>query len=114
MQAAVRAGTTKPLLCLSGNPASVGTQLLRRLVTAGVPVRYHGDFDWPGVGIAGRVIQQGIMPWRMSVDDYVTAVSNLDLNHAIPLTGRPAPTPWDPLLAAAMSKPDLAIHPAEE
>jgi uncharacterized protein (TIGR02679 family) len=110
MQAAVRAGTTTPLLCLSGNPASVGTQLLRRLVAAGIPVRYHGDFDWPGVGIAGRVIQQGIMPWRMSVEDYVTAVSDLDANHAIPLTGRPAPTQWDPLLAAAMSKHGLAVH----
>ena len=110
MQAAVRAETTTPLLCLSGNPASVGTQLLRRLVTAGVPVRYHGDFDWPGVGIAGRVIQQGIVPWRMSAADYVTAVSDLDANHAIPLTGRPAPTKWDPLLAAAMAEHGLAVH----
>ena len=110
MQAAVRAGTATPLLCLSGNPASVGTHLLRHLVTAGIPVRYHGDFDWPGVAIAGRVIQQGAMPWRMAADDYVTAVGGLDANHAVPLTGRPAPTQWDPLLAAAMSEHGLAVH----
>jgi uncharacterized protein (TIGR02679 family) len=110
MQAAVRAGTETPLLCLSGNPASVGTQLLRYLVKAGIPVRYHGDFDWPGVAIAGRVIQQGAMPWRMAADDYVTAVADLDADHAVPLTGRPAPTHWDPLLAAAMSKHGLAVH----
>ncbi|MFI7545050.1 DUF2399 domain-containing protein [Actinoplanes sp. NPDC049599] len=70
MQAAVRAGSGAPLLCLSGNPASVGSQLLRHLVTAGVPVRYHGDFDWPGVAIAGRVIQQGALPWRMAADGH--------------------------------------------
>ena len=49
LQAAARAGTGMPLLCLSGNPARVGTQLLRELTTGGVHVQYHGDFDWPGV-----------------------------------------------------------------
>ena len=110
MQAAVRAGTATPLLCLSGNPASAGTQLLRRLIADGVPVRYHGDFDWPGVAIAGRVIRQGIRPWRMSAGDYLAAVADLDESHAVPLTGRPEPTPWDPLLAAAMAERGLAVH----
>jgi uncharacterized protein (TIGR02679 family) len=110
MQAAVRAGTATPLLCLSGNPASVGTQLLRHLVRAGIPVRYHGDFDWPGVAIAGRVIQQGALPWRMAADDYVAAVADLDAHRAVPLAGRPGATPWDPLLAAAMSEHGLAVH----
>ena len=110
MQAAVRAATGRPLLCLSGNPASVGTQLLRRLIAAGNPVRYHGDFDWPGVAIAGRVMGQGARPWRMSAEDYTTAAAELDADHAITLTGRPAPTPWDPGLATAMSARGLAVH----
>ncbi|BCY13423.1 TIGR02679 family protein [Actinoplanes sp. L3-i22] len=110
MQAAVRASTATPLLCLSGNPASAGTRLLRHLVTAGIPVRYHGDFDWPGVAIAGRVLQQGALPWRMAANDYLAAVAGLDGSHAVPLAGRPAPTPWDPPLAAAMSKHGLAVH----
>ncbi len=84
MQAAVRAATAAPLLCLSGNPASVGTQLLRRLIAAGNPVRYHGDFDWPGVAIAARVLEPGATPWRMSAEDYTGAVAELD-------TARPSP-----------------------
>ena len=110
MQAAVRATTTTPLLCLSGNPASVGTRLLGRLIAAGNPVRYHGDFDWPGVAIAGRVIAQGAKPWRMSAEDYTAAVATLDADHAVALTGRPVPTPWDAGLASAMSAHGLAVH----
>jgi uncharacterized protein (TIGR02679 family) len=110
MQAAVRAATATPLLCLSGNPASAGTRLLVRLIAAGNPVRYHGDFDWPGVAIAGRVMAQGAAPWRMSTEDYTGAVADLDPDHAIALTGRPAPTPWDPGLATAMSARGLAVH----
>ncbi|PRY15788.1 uncharacterized protein (TIGR02679 family) [Pseudosporangium ferrugineum] len=110
MQAAVRAATTTPLLCLSGNPASVGTRLLGRLVEAGNPVRYHGDFDWPGVSIAGRVLKQGAAAWRMSAENYIAAVTALDADHAIALTGRSVPTPWDPGLAAAMSSHGLAVH----
>lgn len=110
MQAAVRAATTTPLLCLSGNPASVGTRLLSRLIEAGHPVRYHGDFDWPGVAIAGRVLEQGATAWRMSADDYAAAVAALDADHAIALTGRPVPTPWDRRLGSAMSAHGLAVH----
>ena len=110
MQAAVRAASASPLLCLSGNPASVGTHLLHRLIAAGNPVRYHGDFDWPGVAIAGRIMGQGATPWRMSAEDYAAAVAKLDADHAVALTGRPASTPWDPGLAKAMSAYGLAVH----
>ena len=33
--------------------------MLERLIDAGNLVRYHGDFDWPGVSIARRVMEQG-------------------------------------------------------
>jgi uncharacterized protein (TIGR02679 family) len=110
MQAAVRAATTTPFLCLSGNPASVGTRLPGRLIESGNPVRYHGDFDWPGVSIAGCVMHQGAATWRMSAGDYIRAVAALDADQAIALTGRSVPTPWDPGLAAAMSAHGLAVH----
>jgi len=110
LQAAAHAHTEMPLVCLSGNPASVGTRLLRTLIAAGNPVRYHGDFDWPGVAIAGRVLALGAAPWRMSADDYRSAVAQLDADHAVALTGNPAPTEWDPALAAAMSSRGLAVH----
>jgi uncharacterized protein (TIGR02679 family) len=38
LQAAAHAGTELPLLCLSGNPATVGTRLLGALIAAGNPV----------------------------------------------------------------------------
>lgn len=110
LQAAAHARTESPLLCLSGNPASVGTQLLHSLIAEGNPVRYHGDFDWPGVAIAGRIIARGAAPWRMSAPDYRAAVARLDADHAVTLTGRPVPTAWDPALATAMSTCGLAVH----
>ncbi|WP_205863231.1 TIGR02679 family protein [Planosporangium thailandense] len=110
LQAAVHARTEMPLLCLSGNPASAGTQLLRSLIAAGNPIRYHGDFDWPGVAITGRMCALGAAPWRMSAADYRTAVAHLDADHAVALTGNPVPTHWDPSLAVAMSAHGLAVH----
>jgi uncharacterized protein (TIGR02679 family) len=110
LQAAAHAETQTPLLCLSGNPATVGTRLLRALIGAGNPVRYHGDFDWPGVAIAGRIIALGALPWRMSAADYRKAVNGLDPDHAVALTGAEVATPWDPALMAAMSARGLAVH----
>jgi uncharacterized protein (TIGR02679 family) len=110
LQAAAHAGAGMPLLCLSGNPATAGTRLLRALIGVGSPVRYHGDFDWPGVAIAGRIIALGAAPWRMSAGDYRKAVADLDADHAVALTGNPVPTAWDPALAAAMSARGLAVH----
>jgi uncharacterized protein (TIGR02679 family) len=110
LQAAAHAGTQTPLLCLSGNPATVGTRLLRALIGAGNPVRYHGDFDWPGVAIAGRIMALGALPWRMSAADYRKAVNGLDPDHAVALTRAEVATPWDPGLTAAMSARGLAVH----
>ncbi|OLE28242.1 MAG: TIGR02679 family protein [Catenulispora sp. 13_1_20CM_3_70_7] len=110
LQAAAHAGVPMPLLCLSGNPATVGTRLLRALIAAGNPVRYHGDFDWPGVAIAGRIIALGAAPWLMFAADYRKAVNGLDPDHAVALTGTEVATPWDPALTAAMSAHGLAVH----
>jgi uncharacterized protein (TIGR02679 family) len=110
LQAAARAGTDMPLLCLAGNPASAGTRLLQEVIAVGAHVRYHGDFDWPGIAIAGRVLGLGAAPWRMFAGDYRTAIANLDADHAVALTGSPLPTPWDPELAIVMASCGLAIH----
>ena len=85
-------------------------ELLDALITASNPVRYHGDFDWPGVAIASRIIAAGATAWRMSASDYQNAVARLDRDHAVILTGKPEPTPWDPPLASAMSAHGLAVH----
>src|SRR5262249_13706974 len=110
LQAAAHANASRPLLCLSGSPAAAGTNLLRTLISAAPPVRYHGDVDWPGIAIANRIIAAGAVPWRMSATDYRTAAANLDDDHAVALTGKAVPTPWDPALASAMTARGLAVH----
>lgn len=88
-----------PLVCVRGYPAAAATMLLRQLGAAGARLTYHGDFDWPGVGIASLVLERfGAQPWRFDEPAYreAAAAGGRSLN------GRPVPTPWDPGLATAM------------
>lgn len=110
MQAAARAAVPAVLLCLSGNPAGAGVLALERLMAGGAVVRYHGDFDWPGIAIASRVLFTGAVPWRLSAHDYEVALNGLPADELLALEGRPVPTPWDPDLASVMARRGLAIH----
>jgi uncharacterized protein (TIGR02679 family) len=110
MQAAARAAVPGVLLCLSGNPAGAGVLALSRLIADGNVVRYHGDFDWPGVAIAGRVLATGATPWRLTALDYEAAVSCLPADEALSLEGKSVPTPWDPALAVVMARQGVAVH----
>jgi uncharacterized protein (TIGR02679 family) len=110
LQAAVRAGVASPLLCFAGNPASAGWLMMHRLVEAGAVVRYHGDFDWPGVAIAGRLYAAGAQLWRMGARDYDDGVDGLPADARLELTGTPVPTPWDPDLARRMDRCGVAVH----
>lgn len=109
LQAAARAGVERVLVCTSGNPSSAGWMLLRSLLAAGAEVAYHGDFDWPGVAIAGRVLEAGAQPWRMGADDYRAAAAQAG-NGGIELAGSPVRTPWDPDLACVMAATGVAVH----
>jgi uncharacterized protein (TIGR02679 family) len=102
LQACADAGGTSPIACLAGNPSAAGLLLVTR-----AEVRYHGDFDWPGVAIARRVYAAGASPWRMSAADYRSAAA---ANRGLALTGRPELTPWDPALADAMTELGMAVH----
>jgi uncharacterized protein (TIGR02679 family) len=105
LQAAAAAGVSAPVICLSGNPASAGLMLLSRLA-----VRYHGDFDWPGVAIARRLFSVGAEPWRMGAADYLAAVAGIESQVGLPLTGNSEPTPWDEDLGATMRRTNVAVH----
>jgi uncharacterized protein (TIGR02679 family) len=97
-----RHGGRFAVVCTAGWPAAVALDLLDRV---GVPLDYHGDFDWRGVEICGWLVdRRGVQPWRMSEADYLAAPGGG------PLTGREVATPWDPALAAAMRERGLAVH----
>lgn len=110
LQAAARAGTTTPLLCLAGNPASAGWLAVRRLLAHNTTVHYHGDFDWPGIGIAGRLYEAGVLPWRMDADAYLRAVRTLADDRQLALSGSPVATPWDVELSTSMRRTGVAVH----
>lgn len=105
LQQLAAAGVDRPVICTSGNPAAAGSLLLDRLT-----VRYHGDFDWPGIVIARRIIARGATPWRLGHDDYLEATARLPADHRLALTGRTEATPWDERLRSVMVATDIAVH----
>jgi len=97
--------SSAPLICLDGEPKTAGWLLLQHLRNAGAELWYHGDFDWKGIAIAGRIINRvNARPWRYTADDYLAA------SGTEPLEGSPVPTPWCPNLAAALSERQIVIH----
>jgi uncharacterized protein (TIGR02679 family) len=95
------------VVCTSGEPNLVVDKVLRHLAQSSIELRYHGDFDWPGVAIANRAIERyGVVPWRMTVDDYTRAARSDGLR-----LGDPAVEPvWDSELGAAMRTRNRAVH----
>jgi uncharacterized protein (TIGR02679 family) len=102
---AERFGGRVAVVCTSGQPALVVLDVLRGL--AGAQLRFHGDFDWPGIAIANRLVAEaGVVPWHMAADDYIGALGQARL----PLVGAPAEPVWDPELGAAMRHHGVAVH----
>ena len=76
----------------------------------GADLRYHGDYDWPGISIANYVIAKyGAVPWHFSAADYVAAAKSAS-QLTIPLSGRPVIASWDADLTAAMIKTGIKIE----
>jgi uncharacterized protein (TIGR02679 family) len=90
-----------PLLCTEGRPSAAFHRLADAVVGGGGELRYHGDFDWPGLAIASAVMRRhGAKPWRLSARDYLAGMRH-HAEHVL-LSGTPQPTPWDPELGKAM------------
>lgn len=103
LQRIAEASIDRPLVCFSGNPSVAGHLLADR-----VALRYHGDFDWPGIAIASRIIDAGALPWRFTEQDYIDAVRRCC--SGLPLVGNATKTTWDPSLASAMTRMGIAVH----
>ena len=101
-----------PMVCTEGMPAAAQRTILQQLAIAGGRLRYHGDFDWPGLRIGSHVIREfGAVPWRFDAKEYLAAVARAP-RPGFALTGPEVHASWDEALTAAMRTHGLAI--AEE
>ncbi|MFI5769773.1 TIGR02679 family protein [Streptomyces sp. NPDC051658] len=113
VEAAADAACAKPLVCTSGSAATVVLTLLDALATTGCRFAYHGDFDWPGIALANRIIRRyEALPWRMGAEDYerLATHSQAEGIPQLPLDGRTVSADWDPGLAPAMTALGVALH----
>ena len=100
---------SSPLICTEGQPSTAFHRLAAAITNASGALRYHGDFDWPGIAIANSIINRhNASAWRMSATDYQEAIRE-DADH-VKLSGLPQPTRWDPALADAMSATGRAVY----
>lgn len=96
-----------PVVCTSGEPNMVVLAVLEQLAAAGCDLRYHGDFDWPGIAIANRLIRRfTVEPWLMTAADYEAGVSL----RSPALIGPQVEPLWDTDLAAALRHRGVAVH----
>jgi len=96
-----------PLICTDGMPGAAQQALLRQVAAHGARLRYHGDFDWPGLAIGNFVMRSfAAVPWRFGAADYRAAASGLERE----LSGRRVEASWDPALAEALAERGTAVH----
>jgi len=94
-----------PLACVEGNPSLASLGLLSQLTAAGYQIHYHGDFDWGGLRIAGRIHGKfGFIPWRYTAADH--QVSSHNKRKLKPPLSE---SPWDPDLAAKIKECGVAV-----
>jgi uncharacterized protein (TIGR02679 family) len=101
-----------PLICTEGRPSTAFHRLASAVVAGGGQLRYHGDFDWPGISIAAAVMaRHGAVPWRLGTADYLAGVRACAASgESVPLSGSPLATPWDPSLSAMMTKAGQVLY----
>ena len=59
-------------------------------VAPGARLRYHGDFDWPGLHIANRVMRDcAARPWRLGAADCRAAVGGVAVAGPVGMSCQP-------------------------
>ncbi|MET7542189.1 TIGR02679 family protein [Streptomyces sp. NPDC005507] len=105
--AAELAGSAAALVCTEGIPSAACHKFLAAAAGAGARLHWRADFDWTGLRITADAMRRhGARSWRMAAADYRAALGQAE---STPLTGAPAPSPWDPELARAMTASDRAV-----
>lgn len=98
-----------PLVSTHGQPRAAAMVLLRSLAAAGVRLRHHGDFDWPGLAIANLLHRRlPIEAWQFDASAYNAAAGAQP--HTTTLSGKPVVASWDPELTDAMRKTGRQIE----
>lgn len=100
------------MLCTNGNATVAPTEAIAALRSGGALLRYHGDFDVPGLAMTKRAHDMGCTPFLMSERDYRTALA-VAAAHGVTLPQDSAaapPTPWDPALAEVFAAHRLIVH----
>jgi uncharacterized protein (TIGR02679 family) len=113
VEAAADAACVHPLVCTSGSAATVVMTLLDALAATDCRFAYHGDFDWPGIALANRIIRRyEALPWRMGTEDYERLVTHSQVRGVpqLALDGQPVSADWDSDLAPAMTALGVALH----
>jgi uncharacterized protein (TIGR02679 family) len=95
-----------PAICTDGMPGAAQQALLRQIAAQGGRLRYHGDFDWPGLAIGNFVIRSfGATPWRFGAADYRAGAGG-----ELALSGRRVEAAWDRELTDAMTERGSVVH----
>ncbi|WP_330286239.1 TIGR02679 family protein [Streptomyces sp. NBC_00576] len=113
VEAAADASRRAPLICTSGSATTVVLTLLDALAASGCTFAYHGDFDWPGIALANRIVHRyGAEPWRMRAVDYeyIATRTRVRGTPQIALSGTPAEAVWDAELVPTMNALGIALH----
>ena len=112
VEAAAERRLAAAVLCTNGNPTTAPNLAVAQLRACGARLRYHGDFDAPGLAMTGRARDAGCEPFRMSAPDYLAALAEASAAGVeLPRDAAAAPTtPWDPALAVAFDKHRAVVH----
>jgi uncharacterized protein (TIGR02679 family) len=112
VEAAMERRLSACVIAGNGNPSTAVTELLAQLRRSGANLRYHGDFDAPGIAICARMHAAGVRPWRMTAPDYAAAVAHAEAaGLALDVDTRDCvDTPWDPELATAFRADGRIVH----
>jgi uncharacterized protein (TIGR02679 family) len=98
-----------PLVCTEGQPSTAFHRLAKAITGAHGELSYHGDFDWPGIGIATGIMgRHGARPWRLGAADYEAAIKQGA--GSVTLAGTRQPTPWDAALGETMAAHGQAVY----
>jgi uncharacterized protein (TIGR02679 family) len=113
LEAAADAACGQPLVCTSGSASTAVLTLLDALAATDCRFVYHGDFDWPGIALANRIMRRyDAAPWRLHAEDYERLAARTQARGIpqLPLSGTSVEADWDADLAPAMEALSIALH----